>query len=255
MHTRKPTTIDEKKTLGYVSRHPATEWPAILKSYKYRINILRKQRDSIFQTCKPLLYFFTLLPSDPFCVWGLDVNVFLNNLECVNSILMAVKRANVDVTPKKKRICITNQSPLYTRLEFLNLVSLGDDVVNLVDLWLESPNGGVDLHYNDEEALKQSIRSGHLNMAELLVNKGANIHIRSNRPLIIAIHNENVQMMKILLGSTEGKVNYSQQELHDAYDYARGISSKNAANFLKNYIDPRHGQKKCIRHPFKNSSC
>ncbi|KAJ3047479.1 hypothetical protein HK097_011505, partial [Rhizophlyctis rosea] len=65
--------------------------------------------------------------------------------------------------------------------------------------------------------LKNAVRFGHKDLVQLAIEKGANIHHESNRPLILAAQNANFEIIKILLAAganPRGDPEYECDVLH-----------------------------------------
>lgn len=59
--------------------------------------------------------------------------------------------------------------------------------------------GGADIHYFDDRALRYASRYGYIEVAKFLLESGANVHAKNNFSLRFAIRSRWIQVVKLLL--------------------------------------------------------
>lgn len=69
-------------------------------------------------------------------------------------------------------------------------------MIELVELALE---GGSDIHFQDDLALRSAAFTGNMNVVKYLVEKGANVHASGNEALLYAAKQKNDDVVEFLL--------------------------------------------------------
>lgn len=90
-----------------------------------------------------------------------------------------------------------------TYLQHLAILTQNDRMIeasrnNYDKLLLWSLKRGADVHYHDDEALKDASKYGNVEVVKILLDKGANIHTEDDLPIILASMNGNLETVKLL---------------------------------------------------------
>ena len=74
--------------------------------------------------------------------------------------------------------------------------------IHIVDLLLKK---GADIHIGEDAALRCAIIKGHTDIVKLLLKNGADIHVHNGKPLKLAIKHEHTQIIKLLVETINNK--------------------------------------------------
>lgn len=89
---------------------------------------------------------------------------------------------------------MTEEDKLAKGYELVTAAATG--MVELVELALE---GGSDIHFQDDLALRSASFTGNMSVVKYLVEKGANVHASGNEALLYAAKQKNDEVVEFLL--------------------------------------------------------